>query len=454
MNSKKSVLPWFLVSMLAFTATGCSYGPAKLVPDATGQALLAYASAPADNPLKGFLPYSGSYENPHSMEWFYVPLNELMGGPDSYTFDTGLEPKLADVASRGHQAVFRVFLDYPAKPSGIPGFLLKNGLKTYEYSDYGGGKSPDYNDPNLVSTLEKFIDEFGKRYDGDPRIGFITIGLLGFWGEWHTFPHSEWMASENTQNKVLYAFANAFKTTRLLARYPAADSSALNIGYHDDSFAFETLNTDSWRFMGRLEGAGLQDAWQTRPIGGELRPEVQSTIWDDPPDSGAEDYDACIAQTHASWLLNQAFFTDSSFTGEKLDRAVEGAKKLGYELQVTAVELRGADRNGKFDVSVKMMNKGAAPFYYDWKVRLAAADPAGKLVKTWDTDWKITTVIPGEADKQFSFTGDSTDLKKGKYKLLMQVVNPLSNGKELRFANKKQNADVDGWLTLIGFQVR
>ena len=27
------------------------------------------------------------------------------------------------------------------------------------------------------------------RYDGDPRIGFVQLGLLGFWGEWHTYPY-------------------------------------------------------------------------------------------------------------------------------------------------------------------------------------------------------------------------------------------------------------------------
>jgi len=26
-----------------------------------------------------------------------------------------------------------------------------------------------------------------QRYDGDTRIGYIQLGLLGFWGEWHTW---------------------------------------------------------------------------------------------------------------------------------------------------------------------------------------------------------------------------------------------------------------------------
>ncbi len=72
--------------------------------------------SPVDNPLKGFLPYRGTYAFPHSMEWFYVPLRDLMSGPSTFTFATGLEPLLSDIASRGHQAVFRVYLDYPSLP--------------------------------------------------------------------------------------------------------------------------------------------------------------------------------------------------------------------------------------------------------------------------------------------------------------------------------------------------
>ena len=453
MKRMSTIITAVLISALLFTMSGCT---SNNTPDTTtyGEWMsLDYTSAPADNPLKGFMPYMGAYENPHSMEWFYMSLKDLMNGPDSYTFDTGFEPQLTEIASRGHQGVFRVYLDYPSKPSGIPAFLLKDGLKTQEYSDFGGGKSPDYNDPELVSTLEKFIAELGKRYDGDPRIGFITIGLIGFWGEWHTYPHDDWMASTDTQNRVLKAFDNAFTKTRLLVRYPIADSGSMNIGFHDDSFAFETLNTDSWRFMGRIEGAGLEDAWKTKPIGGELRPEIQTSIWDNPPDANAEDYNLCVNESHASWLLNQSFFTDSAFIGENLDRAVEGSKKLGYELYVSSVNIKNVAVKGPLGVDIKVQNKGVAPFYYDWKVQLAVLDMSNKIIKTWDTDWKLTGIIPREAEKQLSFLQDKHGLGKGKYKLVMGVANPMPEGKALRFADKNQDKDVDGWLTLTEFQI-
>jgi hypothetical protein len=61
--------------------------PAVAKPENTGShwTTLSYASAPADNPLKGFLPYAGSYQTfPYSMEWFYLPLSEVMKGPRQF----------------------------------------------------------------------------------------------------------------------------------------------------------------------------------------------------------------------------------------------------------------------------------------------------------------------------------------------------------------------------------
>ncbi len=49
---------------------------------------LAYVPAPVDNPLKGFVPYESATAAagfPHSLEWFYISLAELM--PAATTFD-------------------------------------------------------------------------------------------------------------------------------------------------------------------------------------------------------------------------------------------------------------------------------------------------------------------------------------------------------------------------------
>src|SRR5580704_17776106 len=80
---------------------------------------LVYTPAPPNNPLKGFMPYTGSYSTfPYSMEWSYLPLRSLMSGPTTFNW-TSLDQLLSSDASRGHQTVFRVYLDYPTLPTGI-----------------------------------------------------------------------------------------------------------------------------------------------------------------------------------------------------------------------------------------------------------------------------------------------------------------------------------------------
>ncbi|MCA9260373.1 MAG: hypothetical protein KDA61_14275, partial [Planctomycetales bacterium] len=71
---------------------------------------LAYAPAPVDNPLKGLVPYQADVRNrfPHSLEFNYLPYSALVKGYAEFDW-MPLERLLNDIASRGHQAVFRVF---------------------------------------------------------------------------------------------------------------------------------------------------------------------------------------------------------------------------------------------------------------------------------------------------------------------------------------------------------
>jgi hypothetical protein len=470
-------------------------------------AALDYAPAPADNPLKGFMPFYDAYSSvtapianrfPHSMEWFYVPLKNLMNGPDSFTFETGLEPQLISIASRGHQAVFRVYLDYPGRPSGIPNFLLDGGLKVRDYAFFGNrpgdSVSPNYDDPKLVAALEHFIAALGKKYDGDPRIGFITVGLVGFWGEWHTWPmdgytqetsllkaqadpnEENWMPTDAIQLRILKAFDAAFNQTRLLVRYPVVrtgpqdaapyrrvtyQSVNLNMGYHDDSFAYETTFGSEWYFMGRMEWRGAINKWKTEPIGGELRPEIQLGIWLDPPRKDAEDFSATVDATHASWLIAHALFTSSTMQpgSPAYERALAGARRLGYEFYVSAAQLADIRAGGPFQVKIRIQNTGVAPFYYRWPVELGVLDASGKLAATWDPAWDLTQILPAEAgtgaiQAELKYTNPAPDLPKGSYTLLMRGVNPLPNGAPLKFANQTQDQDINGWVTLGTFEVK
>lgn len=430
---------------------------------------LTYAPAPTDNPLKGFVPYLRADTNfPHTLEWDYTKLSELMTGPTNFNW-TPFEAKLNAAASRGHQFFARFYLEWPGKTTGVPQYLIDDGLLMRTWTNTNTqphppamDHTPDYEDPRLRAALTNFIHALGRRYDGDPRLGFVGLGLLGTWGEWHNHPNDQWFASKTVQREVMDAYEASFQKTKLVARYPAgrdhnryADNSRRALGYHDDSFAWATVHTgrknDDWFFETLLRRAGTLDKWRTQPIGGEVRPEVWPCLFDEPGCAPkGQEFDRCVAVTHASWLCNEGVFR-GRIQGAARDRAIAASRKLGYELHVASVEIFPAPRDGVLPIVLTMTNTGVAPFYYNWPVELGVVNAQTQIVATWKPDWKLSAIVPGEAATPWRFQGEIKALVPGDYQLLLRVVNPLPKGPPLRFANQSQDRHLSGWLTLGEF---
>jgi hypothetical protein len=424
---------------------------------------LEYAPAPVDNPLKGLVPYAGEGRRfPHSLEFDYVGLGEVMTGYDSFDW-APLERRLDEIAGRGHQAVFRVFLEYPGRLGIIPEFLLKDGLTVHRYvvADTNGKEveTPDYADMRLRRALKTFIAAMGARYDGDPRLGFLTAGLLGHWGEWHTYPRSELFASIEVQREVLDAFEAAFKSTPVLLRYPAGDDDGRMaptahrpFGYHDDSFAWATLETgrrqDSWFYLALLRAAGPEalEKWKTRPIGGEIRPEAWGKVFDDDPgDPRIQDFRRCVEQTHATWLMDSGM-SRRNVPEDRRRRAEEEVRRMGYEFHATTFE-RGPEQSGRIPVAVTIENRGVAPFYADWPVEFGLITEAREVVPI-PIEGTLAGLLPGDPPRRWSASIDAAALPEGGATLALRVPNPMPNGLPVRFANRSQDRDRDGWLSL------
>jgi len=192
---------------------------------------------------------------------------------NTYTLEK-FEEMLDGIASRSKQAICRIYLDYPGKTrkptDGVPAFLVP-GLRFYSYD---GGVSPDWENTTLQSAMNQLIAHLGSVYDGDRRIAYWQVGFLGKWGEWHDEGGPPF-ASTKVQHAILIAFNTSFKQTALVVRYPdvlgGLSASSIRIGFHDDSFAQDTLPGPSWHFMSRMATAKAMDRWQTVPIGGEVR---------------------------------------------------------------------------------------------------------------------------------------------------------------------------------------
>lgn len=409
-----------------------------------GGKVLNYSPAPADNPLKGFVPYAIEWKKerfPHSMEFSYLALNEVMKGWGKYDW-SALEKTLEKGKAGGRQTIFRFYLEYPGKKLALPDFLLAEGVKIVEWKDDEGQAclTPDYEDVLLRRAISEFIAALGKKYDGDPRVGFITMGMLGKWGEWHNFPRGDLWASHEVQKEVMAAFENAFSKTHILLRYPAgernyhyADNRGVRVGYHDDSFAWATLETgkkgEEWFFVPSMKQAGLTEKWKYFPIGGEVRPELWETTFTDQKHPKGQKFMQCVEETHVSWLMDSGLFQNGiPLDDQRKARALKAVQRMGYEFFLREITL------DEQVLHLTIENRGVAPFYYDWPIELGFSAPKVRTQSIFVPE-KLSTILPGEAMSW------GVKLPTKPTQIRLRIPNPMEGGKALRFANQECKGD-------------
>ena len=330
-------------------------------------------------------------------------------------------------------------------------------LKGVTVEKYSPVQEWDYNDPEMMSMLTGFVSALGQQYDGDPRLAFITHGLVGFWGEGHTYPMNgkvsgenpsgeNWMPSAANQNTLIDTWDGAFQVTPTLARYPSAETVKCGVGYHDDSFGYATMDTADWHFLPKLKEAKADQAWQQHPIGGEVYPGIQECSVRNPgscmasgSNGGTVDINASIKATHASWLVDNWAFT-TTLNGSERERTVQASAETGYDLAVA----RWRMRNGK--VEVQIANNGVAPFYYNWNVEAVAINTSnGMEVGRTTLSGDLRKVAVGKTQ---TFSGQLPADPAGENTILVRVVNPLESGQPLRFSSAGQDQTLPGYLTL------
>ena len=462
---------------------------------------LASATGALDNPDKGLATYysAGSDENsssyyPSSLQWSYFPLSAIMDNADNcQDYDwSSLDSMLNEVASYGNTAAIRFYLEYPSgdPTDGIPACFT--GHVSTRTDSYWDTTSPDYDSPFLLNAVGDFIAALAARYDGDPRIGFIQAGIVGLWGENHTWPYDglasdggypNYMPTNADFAKIVDDFANDFHRTQVEVRYPytaGGAASGLNIGYHDDSFCAlegsplqgvtlpESLGGASYSQLQLDLNQGTENKWITDSMGGEVYPSIQSDAFANYPNgSTADDVDNmgdCINLTHATWMLDQGSQSTAS-TDPGTDAAVEA---MGYNFTANNAYFKPT-ASGSAEVGVQITNNGVAPFYYPWTMSLGLENSSGQIVQTWNTPWDIRTIMPATIQpypdwdvsgnpssipygypQYFQTDVNLSGIAAGSYKWVLEVDNPLtadsSAAKPLLFSNATQNSD--GWLGL------
>ncbi len=404
---------------------------------------------PLDNPLKGYCLYTtaGKIHRPYSMVFQYASWKELEPLEGRYAFEDWEKRKWSHPRASGKHVVFRVYVDYPGKPLGLPDWLRAKGVTEKNYRAHGGGKSPDYNHPQMVQALERLITAMGKRYNTHPRVAFIQLGLLGFWGEWHTYPRGELFASEPTQHRIIRAYLKAFPNKQLMARYADGVLSQYHtIGFHDDMFPEDTDNGKDWSFLARMRRGGHIDNWKKNVVGGEMVPNAAAKWMGNQWAITKE----MVKRSHFSWVGPYSPALDAKVSVDLVANSNQLVREMGYQFRLTEIgHSKNVFAGDECLVVLQGVNEGVAPFYYPWPVKIAWLDKNGFALSTIKLKEDIRKWLPGKFELKATLPVPTTT---GTYQLGFGIEDPWKKKPTIRLANALPVKE--GWAILGEVEVK
>lgn len=428
-----------------------------------------------NNPHKGFMLWGTDYAAGAQVNHYgatiyhiYAPWREIETADQVFDwgrFETNhLLPILADHPEATF--VIRPVADYPdGENSGItlfysggellrdfPRFLIEPPL-SIPYTPYtdcngdGPGWTPDWNHPVLITQLVQFVEAFGARYDGDPRITAVQTGLLGLWGEWHQSGCEAHEPSNTVKAAVRDAYAGAFASTPVQTRYARdPDVTGVNFGFHEDYFpsftapciyGFPSCSDDgdwnlSYGFQHVVPTAAQN--WQHNPVSGESPTLAQKRTWS----NDFNDVMTVLRDYHFSFLGPAG---GHQWAGN--EAKLQPMKRLlGYNIHLTRAEWPDHVWLGHpTQISLTFSNSGAAPCYHPFPIEVALCDPDG-------TPWFRQTVsadlrgLPPGPTQTYTCTFTASNHAAGSYALRVGLLNPRTGEPGVRIQSTGEDANL------------
>ena len=358
-------------------------------------------SGPVQNPLKGFRPDSGdrifSPVVRHYIKWSDLETCDA----DSPARLTAYINKVAAALPRGNaKLVPRVYLDWNGTRD-----ILGKPLQYWP----GDMNRFDYQSPVFIARLRRLIQRMGAAWNQDPRIGFVQMGMIGYWGEMHN--PAPWGA---LRQLLTEEFARAFPDKPVLVRVAQEPFMRAGFGIYYDTFGYHGREPERYASPpdGQVPPWALtheyRHQWQRAPIEGEVeynwqkkKPEARAseTFGQSPNETLKVDrYRRYMADMFRKYLVSYMGWIANFDPGDP--EVVRGAgvlnEVMGYRLVVTSFAWTPQPR-GALRVRFSVRNDGSAPFYQRWPVAAALLDPRTHAVK-WQGDLKadIRRWLPGD----------------------------------------------------------
>ena len=362
--------------------------------------------------------------------------------------------------ARGYTFSLRV-CTYEAAPEmnyATPSYVYEKGARCYLLEN--GKIQPDFSDPIFLACLEKFMQAFGAKYNGDPRIECIDIGTLGTWGEGHTvegdgriypievvkahfdlharyFPDTPVLCNDD---HIAGRFANGPEEVQEILDYALAHG----FGVQDDSiccdYYFQMNDYDTmrapWAFERLCDNApcAIEMAHYTY-----IKPQYESYFRDGL--TAMESFKrahATFAGFHGyprKWLENEYYLTEYC------------ANRLGYWYFVTGAVIPELTDTAYNVIELDVENRGWARAYRKYELSLRLCGENGSYIIPLDTDnrtWQPNLPLT------LALRVDARGIPEGDYDL---AIGMFEGDKPIRLAIK-QDALHNDYYTIARTHVR
>ena len=381
---------------------------------------------PYKNPLKG---WSSGWWDDHdyaTVGFQYIKWKDFEPSNGEYNFNY-VEDVIDRPGSRGRHLILRLYTDWHGEDEfsdAGPNWLYSElGIKRLRSDN--GRYITDFNNEKFIVQAKEAINALAIHYDLDPRIYAFQIGIIGYWGEWHTYGYSEdYQLSNNLKHELLNSFKDNFKISKIMGRYPWKEplSSDGGIGFHNDFFG---PVDHSYEFDNAVSKG---NKWLDGPIGGEYPPQIPENEFNLLYNSDIGE--SIIKKGHYSTMkVANVCEIESQFCESfmKLHRL------MGYNFQIEKSKFPEIIMsNEELSIELEINNIGVAPIYYDWDVEFSILSNKNEVLKIFETDYIISTILPGD-----SFTleikNSNTNLELGTYKLGIRIVQPGAKQDKVNF---------------------
>jgi len=398
-------------------------------------------------------------KHPHSgTEYFRFYWNEIepaRGQIDFAKVDAII--KQAEKRANSMNFAFRLMtLDSHHSGSKIPQWLINLGING-TWVDDGLTFVPDYSDVVFMAESKRLIEAFGKRYNNNPQIDHVDIGMVGSWGEWNlagipnSKPLHELYAAEILNQYVDWhqqAFPDKPTVMLIGAGKSLTYAVAKGSGWRADCLGDWHRFSPTWSHMkndypqriaqATIEFPQFNDAWKIAPVQFETCDNMQR--W-----KQVENYSLETVQATFDWALQQHASLINAKSGHVPPeyRAIVDStlKKLGYRFVLRGLAHPQNIENNQLKLSMNWENIGVAPSYNQYPLAVRLKDKNDNIVAQIESDIDMRKWLPGEHQ----------------VKIMLPIVHEIGQGRydiEIAFLDDKKQAKLqlaiegkrdDGW---------